>query len=66
MIQEDRDGGVFDVTCDYCTNYIEVNSDPGWQAMLTKIKIKGWWIRKVGDEWKHMCPFCRKNGKQFK
>jgi hypothetical protein len=48
------------VSCDYCSNDIEIDSGGDWQDMLNQIKEEGWKILKVNDEWKHACPDCVK------
>jgi hypothetical protein len=59
MIERDSfDSDVFEVSCDYCSKDTEVDSGGDWSGMLLKIKSSGWKVRKVGDEWKHMCPEC--------
>jgi len=59
MIEKDKDDDIFEVSCDYCGGAHEsIDATPGWQAMIDKIKQRGWRIRKVGDEFRHMCPGC--------
>jgi hypothetical protein len=67
MIERDSfDGDIYEVSCDYCSEDIEIDSGGDWQDMINEIKTNGWLIGKINDEWKHMCPACRKNHKQLK
>ena len=56
MIEDLRDGD-YEVSCDYCSEDTEVSAD-SWQDMIELIKSRGWHIRKVGNDWKHMCEDC--------
>jgi hypothetical protein len=68
MIERDSfDGDIYEVSCDYCSEDIEIDSGGDWQDMIRDIKEKGWKIKKMNDEdWQHMCPDCVKNKKAFK
>ena len=66
MIERDSfDADIFEIACDYCSENIEIDSGGDWQDMLYQIKFNGWKIKKVEDDWKHMCPLCVKEGKDF-
>lgn len=30
-----------------------------WNEFIAELKDVGWQIRKVDDEWEHLCPDCR-------
>ena len=68
MIEQDGyDGDIYEVSCDYCSNDIEINSGGEWLGMINKIKDLGWKIARMkDDEWKHMCPECAKKKVAFK
>jgi len=67
MIERDSfDGDIYEISCDYCSEDIEIDSGGDWQDMLKQIKEEGWKIGRVNDEWKHACPECVKNKKIFK
>jgi hypothetical protein len=54
MIERDSfDGDIYEVSCDYCSEDIEIDSGGDWQDMLNQIKEEGWKILKVNDEWQH-------------
>jgi hypothetical protein len=59
MIEQDRDDDIFEIDCDYCgAAHESIDADPGWQAMIDKLKQLGWHIKKIGSDWHHMCPDC--------
>ena len=59
MIERDGfDRDIFEVSCDYCSEDIEIDSNGDWDELLLKIREAGWRIKKEGDEWKHKCPEC--------
>ena len=67
MIERDSfDGDIYEISCDYCSEDIEIDSGGDWQDMLKQIKEEGWKIFKINDEWKHVCSECVKNKKAFK
>ncbi len=67
MIERDGfDSDIYEVSCDYCPEDIEIDSGGEWGSMIRNIKELGWKMLKLNDEeWKHMCPECVKNKKSF-
>jgi hypothetical protein len=57
MIERTRDG--FQVSCDSCSDYLEVDS-PGkvWSDATEAIRSEDWKTRKAEGEWTHTCPSC--------
>ena len=68
MIERDGfDSDIYEVSCDYCSEDIEIDSGGEWGSMIRNIKELGWKIKKFDDEeWKHQCPECVKNKVAFK
>lgn len=64
MIEDNHDG-TFEVACDYCSEDTEIDTDGDWNAMIQQLKEEGWFIRKMGNEWKHMCGDCHAAGKRW-
>ena len=62
MIERDTDDDTFEVSCSFCNEYTFVDTDGDWATMLEDIKQDGWKIRKINDDWKHMCPACVAKG----
>jgi Fe2+ or Zn2+ uptake regulation protein len=50
----------FNIECDVCgkIQYLDFDHDE-FQKAVDSAKSLGWKIRKVGDEWKHICPDCK-------
>lgn len=66
MIEQDHfDEDIFEVACDYCSEDIDIDSGGDWTDMISQIKELGWRMRKVDDEWRHMCPTCVKERREF-
>ena len=47
----------FDVNCDFCSNYLEVDSDD-FKDVLKEMKFYGWKTFKKDNEWVNKCPAC--------
>jgi hypothetical protein len=64
MIEYNRDFAEYEISCDFCSEDIEIEADD-WNDMLSQIDDEGWEYRIVGNEWKHKCPTCVKEGKPW-
>lgn len=55
----EKTGDGFQVSCDSCSDYLEVDS-PGrvWTDATDAIKANSWKTRKEDGEWTHTCPDC--------
>ena len=47
----------FDVNCDFCSNYLEVDSTD-FKDVLKEMKFYRWKTFKKDDEWVNKCPAC--------
>ena len=55
----EREHGGFVVSCDSCSNYLEVDSpDKVWSDATDEINNNNWRTRKVDGEWTHTCDSC--------
>jgi hypothetical protein len=67
MIERDSwDSDIYEVSCDYCSEDIEIDSGGDWQDMINQLKEEGWQIRKIDEEWHHACLECVRNKVAFK
>ena len=47
----------FVVNCDFCSNYLEVDSTD-FNDAIKEVKWKGWKTFVKDDEWINKCPVC--------
>lgn len=52
--QRDGRNGPITFECDNCQGDHDTGEDDFREA-LAQAKSEGWWIKKIGDEWKHFC-----------
>lgn len=57
MIHRDRGTIIFE--CDACDETLDTGEDDFPHAHA-QFRLGGWRAEKVGDEWTHLCPACRK------
>jgi hypothetical protein len=55
----ERQGKQFWLTCDACPEALETDATNFAEANAAR-KNAGWAARKVGEEWIHLCPACRR------
>ena len=58
----EKDTFGFVMECDSCSNYISLDTDEWFQEAIAMAKDYGWKIRKIDDEWVHVCPVCVEKG----
>ena len=56
MIKKESFGYV--INCDKCSNYLTCDDYDDFQLAIQKAKYNDWKIRKIDDEWIHLCPVC--------
>jgi hypothetical protein len=47
------------VECNDCGEKNYGGSQDDFREFVQEIKRAGWLVRKVGDEWQHICPPCQ-------
>ena len=59
-IERERYDGPITFLCDgdRCHEFDETHCE-NFAGALAKAKAHGWVVRKVGDEWQHLCPDCQ-------
>lgn len=55
-------GCEFEAVCDDCGEIMPLESS--FQESIEILKCEGWGMKKVGDEWMHYCPECKKQQNQ--
>jgi hypothetical protein len=48
----------FIAECDSCSSEEDMPDAESFQEAVNQIKGQGWNIRKVGNDWTHVCPSC--------
>jgi hypothetical protein len=65
MIEQDRDFGTFDISCDECSAGEMTSTAEEWHEMLKEIKGEGWRVYKAKDGgFCHACPACVEKWKE--
>ena len=59
-IEREHFNGPITFLCDgaRCNEFDETHCE-NFGGALAKVKSHGWQVRKVGNEWQHICPDCR-------
>ena len=57
--------GLFEVSCDLCGDGDDFESGD-FYGCVQDMKDEGWKIRKVGNDWEHICPECNEKIKNKK
>lgn len=56
----DRQGGCVVFECDACDEVLDTGEDD-FQTALAQMKRERWKVEKVGSDWVHTCPSCRRD-----
>jgi hypothetical protein len=54
-----REYGDIVFECDGCGDCLETGTDD-WEEALSRFREEDWRAFKVGEEWEHHCPDCRR------
>jgi len=60
MINIDREFQTADISCDRCP-HSEQHQETDFYEVIKEMKSDGWKIRRIDEEWEHICPDCTRS-----